>query len=74
MQEKTVLTAEEQLKEYEKLKAELLTAYRKLKMELEYAMDNVEEGLVKEKQEKLSRQIKALSVKIDTIKTEESMA
>lgn len=66
MQEET-LTAKEQRKQYEKLKAELLSDYKAHKVELDYAADDVEEGLVREKREKLARQIKALSAKIAEI-------
>ena len=74
MKQKTVLTQEEQLAEYEKRKAALLKTYRNLKEDLEYAVDNVEEGLIKAKREKLARQIKSLSAKISELESEESSA
>ena len=74
MKEEKSLSMEEQLAAYEKQKAELLTAYHDLKMDLEYAADSVEEGLAKEKREKLSRQIKALAAKIDALGKEEDPA
>ena len=74
MKQKTVLTQEEQLAEYEKRKAALLNTYRNLKEDLEYAVDNVEEGLIKAKREKLARQIKSLSAKISELNSEESSA
>ena len=74
MNQKTVLTKEEQLLEYEKRKAALLNTYRTLKNDLEYAVDNVEEGLIKAKREKLARQIKSLSAKISELESEESSA
>lgn len=74
MKEEKALTHKEQLIEYEKHKAELLTAYHQLKMDLEYAMDSVEEGLLNEKRKKLSRQIKALSKNIKKLVAEENMA
>ena len=67
MNEEKSLTNEEQLAAYEKQKAKLLTAYHGLKVNLEYATDSVEEGLAKEKREKLSREIKALVAKIDAL-------
>ena len=72
MHKEKELTAEEQLAQYHKLKTELLQTYHKQKEALEYAVDNVEEGLIKEKREKLARQIKALSAKIAELTTEES--
>jgi len=74
MKEEKSLSMEEQLAAYEKQKAELLTAYHELKMDLEYATDSVEEGLAKEKREKLARQIKALAAKIDALGKEEDPA
>jgi len=74
MKQKTVLTQEEQLAEYEKRKAALLNTYRNLKEDLEYATDNVEEGLIKAKREKVAQQIKSLSAKISALDSEESSA
>ena len=74
MMQKTVLTQEEQLAEYERRKAALLSTYRNLKEDLEYAVDNVEEGLIKAKRGKLALQIKSLSAKIGELESEESSA
>ncbi|AKF24941.1 hypothetical protein YH65_05715 [Sulfurovum lithotrophicum] len=72
MKENKALTADEQLIAYEKYKAELLTDYHDLKLELAYAADSVEEGLIKKKRERLSRHIKTLSSKIDQLRAEEN--
>jgi len=74
MQEEKALSTEEQIAQYEQLKSELLDTYKKHKEELEYAADNVEEGLIREKRERLARQIKALSSKIDALSIEENHA
>ena len=72
--QKEALSVEEQRKAHEKHKAMLLESYRHLKEELEYATDSVEEGLIREKREKLAGEIKSLSAKISELDSEESSA
>ena len=72
MNENETLTKEEQLAECHRLKTKLLKRYHNYKEELEYAMDDIEEEMIREKREKLSRQLKALSAKITELTTEES--
>ncbi len=73
-EKETVLTPQEQIGQYRKLKDDLLNEYQRLKVELEYAQDNVEAGFFKEKRDKLAGQIKMLASKIDTLQKEENPA
>ncbi len=72
MNENETLTREEKLAECHRLKTKLLKRYHNYKEELEYAMDDIEEEMIREKREKLSRQLKALSAKITELTAEES--
>ncbi len=69
-----ILTHETQKKEYLILKETLLSEYRRLAESIEYAVDKVEEGLLREKRGELVRQIKSLSAKINEMHTQESLA
>lgn len=51
-------------------KESLLKQYKALAVDLEYAADDIEEGTVKQKREKLAQKIKTLS---DTLRNIESM-
>jgi hypothetical protein len=55
---------------YLTLKNNLLKAYKAHAEELEYAIDDVEEGLIRAKREKLAKEIKALS---ETLREIESL-
>jgi len=57
-------------KKYLTLKKNLLKNYHAYADELEYAIDDVEEGLIRAKREKLAKEIKALS---DTLREIESL-
>jgi len=74
MQEEKALSKEEQIAQYVQPKRELLDTYKKHKEELKYAADNVEEGLIREKRERLVRQIEVVSFKIDVLSIEENHA
>lgn len=74
MQEKESITAEEQRIKHEKTKEKLMRSYRQLNEALDYAMDNVEEGLIREKREALAQRIRTLSAEIERLGTEERTA
>jgi hypothetical protein len=74
MNENEKLTREEELAQCHERKKELLRTYHNYKEDLDYAMDDIEEGLIRNKREKLAREIKTLSAKIAELTTEESSA
>ena len=73
------LTDEEKLKienkaKYITEKESLLKQYKALAIDLEYAVDDIEEGRVKQKREKLAQKIKVLSNTLRDIEAMESLA
>ena len=59
---------------YMTLKEKLLKEYKKYAEDLEYAIDDFEEGLIKSKREKLASDIKQLSHKLREIESLENLA
>jgi len=73
------LTDEEQFardnkKKYSEEKELLLKKYKALAEKLEYALDDVEEGAIKSKRDKLAKKIKTLSATLRDIESYEALA
>jgi len=74
-----ILTEEEKTElenktKYIALKEKYLKRYKALANELEYAMDDVEAGLVEKKRQKLATEIKTLSQKLRDIEAMGNLA
>ena len=64
----------EQMKMYSKEKEKLLTQYKALETDLEYAVDDVEYGDIKNKRHRLATKIKTLGTQIRDIEADEHIA